>query len=258
MFTKWQEVEAWIRDNGLSSWSFRYDKPGEKSDDTQSEQKRSNRVAVLSDAFPGELDEKIMLTLRRLQCEKEHILYGLGRRGKENTGLLYCEVRLVDEVQQPGMTVPVSSPSQPILNEEQIVQRVRKECLFEFQQMRFEEDKKNFERERAEFESSKNSVVGALVHYFSPVVAAMGQKGVAGVDAAAPVVAQPVQPVQQLEVEENLEDELFTGEESDRLFELMARFKAVEPRFLELIESVVSMAERKDPTYDMAKGFLLK
>ena len=256
MFTQWSQVENWIRDNSLNSWRFCYERTGVNTDaNGEEKQTRSNRLAVLSDAFPGELDEKIALTKRRLLAEQNVVLYGYGKRGKENTGLLYCEVRLVDELQQPGIAPVSSIPSVPVFDEEKLAERIRKECMLEFENRQYQAERKAFEQERKAFEQEKASAMGMLVHHLSPVLAAMSQRRVAGVDAAAPVHAAPVQSI---EVEQEIEDELFTAEESDKLFELMARFKAVEPKYLELIESVVDLAERKDPTYDMAKGFLLK
>lgn len=255
MFTKWQQIEDWIRDNGLTSWRFLYDKTGTSVDtDGNATQTRSNRVAVISDAFPGELDEKLALTRRRLMSEVNQTLYGYGKRGKENTGLMYCEVRLVDELQQPG-TQPVSSvPAYPAFDIKELSERIRKEVKQEMELQRYEDERKNFEREKKEFEAEKASAIGMLIHHLSPVLSAMGQKRVAGLDAQEPVHAAPVQPIQTTE-----EDvEMFTENEADALFDLMARFKAVEPRYMELIERVVVMAESGDGTYEMAKGFLLK
>lgn len=254
MFTKWQQVENWIRDNGLISWRFTYDRTGMQSTDDGEKQTRSNRVAVLSDAFPGELEEKIALTKRRLMDESNQTLYGYGKRGKENTGLMYCEVRLVDEFQQPGAQA-VGSPSVPTFDEEKMIARIRKEVEMEFENQRYKDERKAFEAEKKEFEAAKGSAIGLLVKHLSPVLAAIsGNKRVAGVDAAEPVDAAPIHAVE----ENDHEDDLFTDKESDKLFELMARFKQVEPRYLELIERVVIMAESGDNTYDMAKGFLLK
>ena len=257
MFTKRQQVEEWIRDNGLTWWRFTLDETGvQTTADGQQEQKRSNKVIILSDAYPGGLDEKIALTLKRLMTETTHVLYGQGKRGKENTGLMYCEVRLVDELQQPG-TQPVSAiPSVPAFDEEKAIERIRKELKLEFENQQYQNERKQFEQERKQFEQEKASTIGALVHYFGPVIAAMaGNKRVAGLDAQAPVTAQPIQVASQDEV---IEDEVFTEDEQDKLFDLMARFKSVEPRYLELIERVVTMADSGDATYDMAKGFLLK
>lgn len=259
MFTKWQQVESWIRDNGLNSWRFSYDRTGTQVDgDGNTEQKRSNRMAVVSDYLPGDLDEKLALTRKRLVEESSQTLYGYGKRGKENTGQMYCEVRLVDEFQQPG-THPVSSvPAYPAFDIKEFSERIRKEVKQEMELQRYEDERKNFEREKKEFEAEKASAIGILVHHLSPVLSALGQKRVAGLDAHEPVHAAPIHAVEEEAAIEDEIQELFTDEESDKLLSLMARFKAVEPRYLELIESVVSMAERKDPTYDMAKGFLLK
>lgn len=254
MFTKWSQVENWIRDNGLTSWRFSYDKTGTQTTaDGEEKQVRSNRLAILSDAFPGDLEEKIALTKRRLIDENNQVLYGYGKRGKENTGLMYCEVRLVEEVQQPGTQAVSSVPQYPVFDEEKMMAKIRKEVQLEYENQRYQEERKAFEKERKEFEDEKKSAIGALVHFMSPVVGALMGKGVAGVDATAPVDAAPINPVV-----ESVEDvELFTEDEQGKLFDLMARFKAVEPRYLELIERVVTMAENGDKTYDMAKGFLL-
>lgn len=261
MFTQWSQVESWIRDNGLNSWRFCYDKTGTNiTADGEEKQTRSNRLAVLSDAFPGELEEKIALTKRRLIAENNVVLYGYGKRGKENTGQLYCEVRLVDELQQPGMAAPVSSvPSVPVFDEDKLAERIRKECMLEFENKQYQAEKKAFEQEKKAFQQEKESAIGMLVHYLAPVVSTLGQKRVAGVDATAPVVAEPVQPIhaEQEQIDEPV-NELFTEDEADKLFDLMARFKQVEPRYMELIEQVVTMAESGDSTYEMAKKFLLK
>lgn len=261
MFTKWQQVEEWIRDNSLTSWRFFYERTGSQSTEDGEKQIRSNRVAILSDAFPGELEEKIALTRRRLLAENNQTLYGYGKRGKENTGLMYCEVRLVDELQQPNAQA-VSSPAPiPSFDEKALADRIRGEVRLEYEKLRYEEQVRDFEtrkrqleeRER-DFEDKQSTAIGLLVHHLTPVITALTNKRVAGVDTEAPVEAQPIRAIEQ---DEQIE-ELFTDEEIDKLFQLMADFKQVEPRYLELIECVVTMAKNGDATYDMAKGFLLK
>lgn len=257
MFTKWSQVENWIRDNGLTSWRFSYDKTGtQTTSDGEEKQVRSNRLAILSDAFPGELEEKIALTKRRLIDENNQVLYGYGKRGKENTGQMYCEVRLVEEIQQPGTQAVSSVPQYPVFDEEKMMAKIRKEVQLEYENQRYQEERKAFEKERKEFEDEKKSAIGALVHFMSPVVSTLMGKGVAGVDSESPVQAPAISPI-HTEDSELEEVEIFTEKEQDKLFDLMARFKAVEPRYLELIERVVTMAENGDKTYDMAKGFLL-
>lgn len=214
-------------------------------------------MAIVSDYFPGSLDEKIALTHKRLIEESNQVLYGYGKRGKENTGLMYCEVRLVDELQQPSTQAVSSLPISAPFDEDKITERIRKQVQLEFENQRYQEERKQFEAEKKKFEEEKNSAVGFMVHHLSPVFAAIsGQKRVAGVDATVPVEAQPIRAVEADQDEEM--SEIFTDKESEQLFELMARFKAVEPQYIKLIENVVVMAEKHDPTYDMAKGFLLK
>lgn len=258
MFTKWSQVENWIRDNGLSSWRFAYDRTGDQENaNGETVQKRSNRIAILSDAFPGDIEEKIALTRRRLMDETNQTLYGYGRRGKENTGQMYCEVRLVDEFQQPGTQAVSSLPISAPFDEDKMMERIRKEVQLEYENQRYKDERKQFEADKKKFEEEKNSAIGTFARLMSPVVAAISgkqQSVCAGLDSNAPVEAQPIHAV---EPEDEFVD-VFTDEEYDELFSLMARFKAVEPRYIELIKSVVDMAERKDPTYDMAKGFLLK
>ena len=254
MFTKWSQVENWIRDNGLTSWRFSYDKTGtQTTQDGEERQVRSNRLAILSDAFPGELEEKIALTKRRLMDENNQVLYGYGKRGKENTGLMYCEVRLVEEVQQPGSQSVSAVPQYPSFDEEKMMAKIRKEVQLEYENQRYQEERKAFEKERKEFEDEKKTAIGALVHFMSPVVGALMGKGVAGVDSSAPVDAAPIHAVENI----GETDEIFTADEQEELFDLMTRFKAVEPRYLELIRRVVTMAETGDKTYEMAKNFLL-
>ena len=53
------------------------------------------------------------------------------------------------------------------------------------------------------------------------------------------------------------QQEIFTEQEADKLFDLMARFKQAEPQYMEMIEKVVAMAENGDATYKMAKSVLV-
>ena len=153
MFTKWQQVESWIRDNGLNSWRFSYDRTGSQTDsDGNTEQKRSNRMAIVSDYFPGSLDEKIALTHKRLIEESNQVLYGYGKRGKENTGLMYCEVRLVDELQQPSTQAVSSLPISAPFDEGKMMELIRKEVQLEYENQRYKEERKQFEADKKKFE----------------------------------------------------------------------------------------------------------
>lgn len=49
-----------------------------------------------------------------------------------------------------------------------------------------------------------------------------------------------------------------TNTNKERVDALIARFEAAEPEYIQLLESVVVMAEAGDATYKMAKNVLLK
>ena len=159
-----------------------------------------------------------------------------------------------------------------------------------FERERLDRELKELRDEKREFERVKNGAIGLIVQKFSPVVDALASRvaplpRVAGVDAEHPVHAQVIKPISEhqepeageraervepesgddlshdvriTEQPEVSEQEVFTDEESDELFALMARFKAVEPQYMDLLRAVVEMAENGDSTYTMAKGFLLK
>lgn len=258
MFTNWRQVEDWIRDNGLVWWRFTLDPPGSSSGPENGQtQTRSNKVVVLSDAFPGDLEEKLILTKKRLEVECNHVVYGQGKRGKENTGLMYCEVRLVDCYQQPG-THAVSSPSYPSFDKDELVQQIRKEVQLEFENQRYREERKAFETEKKAFEQEKNSTIGFVVQQLSPVITQLlGKKQVAGIDADAPVAVKPIQQTVENTNSDPNEDYPFTDEEADKMLDLMKRFKKVEPMYLDLLERVVVMAETGDKNYEFARKMLL-
>ena len=154
--------------------------------------------------------------------------------------------------------------------------------MTKFERERLEQERKELRDEKREFERVKNGAIGLVVQKFAPVVDALAGRlaplpRVAGVDAENPVHAQVIKPISEHKPEqEQPEDpeqpeqpeqqdpvagddqDVFTDEESDELFALMARFKAVEPQYMDLLRAVVQMAESGDSTYTMAKGFLLK
>ena len=136
------------------------------------------------------------------------------------------------------------------------------EIRAEYEKKEYERLRKELDDDRKRFEDEKASAMGALAHYFAPIGQALlgSRRMVAGVDAERPVHAAPIVAEEHTEGpdDEKQEEEIFTEEESDKLFELMARFKKAEPDYLKLITRVVEMAESGDGAYTAAKGFLLK
>lgn len=250
MFTKWSDIEAWIRDNGFTHWVFTKTKPSERDD-------KGNDKIVDSNYYSGDFEDKLAMTKKYLLFNGGHA-YGIAWKTPLNTnGGSICEVSIMDE---PAMSTQGVGNG---MDYEQMRNSIRKELQAEWEKHEYEKEKANLEKERKQFEAEKSSAIGLLANYLAPVAKALvTRKMVAGMDTDAPIEADPIPPIQartkeEPEKPEQAEDD-FTDEEIDELNELMARFKKVEPQYLQLIRRVVEMAESGDNTYTMAKGFLMK
>ena len=254
MFTSWDQVESWIRDNNFAHWIIYKTRPedGEKG----------NNIIADSKFYTGDEADKIAMTKKYLLLNGGRG-YGVGFATPNSTvGGVVCEIRLEDETAQPVNGAQGLGGYQSI---GELRDQITREIKAQIKAEQYEAEKKQFEKEKAEFEEEKKTAIGALVHYFAPIGQMLLEKRmmprVAGVDAEEPVHAAPIVTERHETPEdapEEPQDEPFTDEEAEQLMQLMVRFKAVEPDYLKLIQSVVEMAERNDPTYTMAKGFLVK
>lgn len=260
MFTKWQQVEDWILDNKFKRWVF-YKNDPEKNDE------RQNNKILDSNYWSEETqDEKLRLTKKYIEQWGSRA-YGLAfQNEKANSGGVQCIVYIEQQVQPI-----VQAPQAPVAGMggmgigsaeyEQLKAQIREQVETEFDKREYERKRKEFDEEKREFERDKNSAIGLMVGYLKPVISALGQKRVAGLDAEEDVRAErvaPVAPQEEPTAEEVQEEEVFTEEEGEKLFALMARFKQVEPDYMMLLERVVTMAETNDNMYQMARGMLLK
>ena len=265
MFTTWQQIEDWIKDNQFDHWIFSRSRIG-------SDEKFEKIVD--SDYYAGDYADKLAMTKKYLESNGG-ISYGYGyRKATGAKGATSCEAR-IEQYAQPANGV--GAIQAPVIDEAAIEKRIREQIEAKMAKERYEEERKNFEREKREFEKEKAGVWGVAIKYLSPIAAAMQQRAglshVAGTEE--PVTVDPIQPLhaarqddapeqaqiaEQAETEapENAEQSPFTDEEADELFELLARFKKAEPDYLPMIRKVVEMAEAGDNTYKMAKGFLIK
>ena len=249
MFTTWDQVRDWIKDNNFPHWCFYKNNPEERDN-------KDNDTIIDSNNFTvSDYQDKLDMTEKYLKMYGGKC-YGVGYKAPNaTTSGVVCEVRIQTVEQLPTQGVGGGNPSIGELTE-MITKQVRAEIEAE----NYRKDRENFTKEKAEFEAEKQSAIGALVHYFAPIGQMMLQKkfmrNVAGVDSNAPVVADPIQPIVTREPEEN--ESVFTDEEESEIYDLLSRFKKVEPEYLALLRSVVEMAEKNDPTYNMAKGFLVK
>lgn len=245
MLTTIEQVREWITDNGFKRWILYRDYG------------RTEKILDSAGLAVADLPDKIAMTEKYLRQEGGHA-YAAGATTNAKDDLnTTVEIRLAAEVQQ---TAGVGFMQQSI-DEDKIAARIEAKIRAEYEKKEYEKLRHDLDEERKRFEDEKASAMGALVHYFAPIGQAfLGQRRmVAGVDAQEPVHAAPIIPDGGAqENAEEQEQEIFTEEESDKLFDLMARFKKAEPDYLKLITRVVEMAESGDATYTMAKGFLLK
>lgn len=254
MLTTWDQVESWIRDNGLRRWIFFKEKP-------QGDKKDAQKIIDSSVFTVSDEADKIAMSEKYLRLSGGRAwAAGYGK----SDGEIVTEIRLADEAAPAAPTQGVSG--YPSIGEltETITKQVRAEMAVED----FKRREKDLEQREKDFNEKQNGVIGALVGVFAPYLPVMnqiaGMRKVAGVDASAPVKAQPIIPEEQPQETQEPEDvqepsawDAFTDEEGNEIIELMARFKAVEPNYLPMIRKVVEMAESGDKTYAMAKNFLI-
>lgn len=258
MFTSWDQVQSWIEDNGLNRWIFYTSRPSKGDDD------KADKV-LDSNNYGQDKEDKLAMTEKYLK------MYGQTAYGIGYPGQVVCTVRL-ESAAQPTQGVG----GQNIYNIGELTDQITKRVRAEIEAENMRKREADIERREREFEKEKQSALGAIVHYFAPIGQMMLQKKVgmpmvAGVDANEPVHAAPIIPdrkpqepgaEQEQENEQELVDmaneSVFTDEEEAKIYDLISRFKKVEPDYLKLIEAVVTMAENGDSTYTMAKGFLIK
>lgn len=267
MFTNWEQVKSWIEDNNLQHWVFYKTNPERRAD-------RANDTIIDSNYYASsDMQDKLAMTEKYMR-QYGGMLYGEGFKAPSaKVDGIYCEVRLENTQQQ--QVYGVGAPMQPQIDEAAIERRITEKIQAQYDRKEYERLRKDLDRERKEFEAQKNSAIGAIAHYFAPIGQALlaqktGMRNVAGfADAKNPVVhtariaapAAPEQPNAQEPEQDPAQEQsvwdAFTEEEGEQIGALMARFKAVEPDYLKLIEAVVAMAERNDPNYGLAKKFLV-
>ena len=258
LLTKWTDIEEWIKTNGFKRVVVRANdklaaSDGERMNDVLFD---SKNVTIAS------WDEKLQ-HLRWMLEHSDRKVYATGFQSENaGTGGMIAEMRL--ENAQPAMQMPVGMPGVGMIDEASIIERVRKEVRAEYEAAELDRKRKEFESERKEFMETKNGIMGLLVEYGKPILGAMAASGkrpmVAGVDQPGHTEADPIMPASGADVQEaeEVEESVFTDEEADEMYDLLARFKKVEPDYMQLLRSVVAMAESGNSMYGMARDMLMK
>lgn len=255
MFTSWDQVQSWIEDNNFARWIFYKNNPEGRED-------KATDIIIDSKNFTvSDFHDKLAMTEKYIRMYGAKV-YGVGYQSPEsNRNGVYCEVRIQEEQPQGAAGIGGGYPSIGELTET-ITKQVRAEI--EAENMRKREA--DLDKREKELQERENSAMGAIAHYLAPLgqmilQKKMGMPRVAGVDANEDVHAQIIahNPQEQdQELVDMANESNFTDEEEEKIYDLLSRFKKIEPKYMELIEAVVTMAENGDPTYNMAKGFLIK
>ena len=251
MLTTWDQVQEWITENGFKRWVLYKDSS-------------RNEKIIDSNAFTvSDQADKLTMTEKYLRLSGGRSYAAGAASGSQADLNVTADIRLQDDQAQPTNGIGGEMSIGELTRS--ITESVTKQIRAEMEAQKYKDERAAFEKEKKEFEEEKKSTIGALVHYFAPIGQMLLEKKVmprvAGVDAEEPVHAAPIvadRPDEAPAEKEEENESPFTDEEEAKIFDLMCRFKKIEPDYLSLLESVVKMAESGDATYTMAKGFLVK
>lgn len=247
MLTTFEQVKDWITDNGFKRWVLYKDSS------------KTEKIIDSANFTVSDMTDKLAMTEKYLRMAGGRALAAGAASNATSDLITTMQIQLENEQPTSGI-----SGNYPSIGE--LTETITKQVRAEIEVANMKQREKDLERREKEFEAEKQSALGAIVHYFAPIGQMLLEKKfgarVAGVDANEPVHAAPIVPDVEEAAEEQQEqpkeEEIFTDEEADKLFALMARFKKADPDYLIIIEKEVEMAEAKDSTYTMAKGFLIK
>lgn len=247
-FKNFSEVKEWIEDNKLVKYQFATGR-------MTAENKGENNLIFNYDQDESP-EENMRLLEKRLEAHAGQRLLGRGWRTMGAlVGGFSCEVQYNNPSYMQQFQGMIGAP-QAAYDKEEMVRDITEKLETRMRLQQLESERKNFERERKEFEDEKRSAIGAIIGYFAPVAQAwMAKQGLAKV-AGADVEAERITPVDA--APEQAPEEELTEDEQDKAYNLLLRFRKVEPDYLQLLESVVKMAENGDAMYTTAKSFLCK
>ena len=252
IFRDFAAVRDWVTTNKLCRYNFRAGRPN--SDD-----KNNFIFAYDEEASP---EENLQNLEAQLESQAGRHIWGIGWRKPNTTvGGIVCEVEYGKDDEQLAQIKRMLSGqgvgyAQPV-SEEQMEAKLTEKIMMKIRLEQMEKERKDFEKERKEFEAEKAGFIGVLIDKFGPVVSTYLQKQQLAKVAGTDVQAERITPVSDAPEEEADPNEL-PDEEATQAYELLKRFRMVEPNYLQLLESVVTMAENGNQMYITAKSLLLK
>ena len=150
MFTSWEQVETWIRDNNFAHWIISRNKPDEES--------KKNDLIVDSNYYTGDEADKIAMTQKYLLLNGGRG-YAVGYRTPNSTvGGVVAEIRLQSD-EQPSGTQGIGGG---YANIGELRESITREIRAQMKAEQYEAEKKQFEKEKAEFEADGVGCIGTL------------------------------------------------------------------------------------------------
>lgn len=253
MLTTFDQVRDWIIDNGFKRWILYKD--GLRQE-----------MIVDSAGFPStDMNTRLATTEKYLRYAGGHAYAVGGSNANKNEMNVCAEIQLAD-MQGAQPTQGVGGGGYPNIGElrSELTDAITKQIRAEMQVKDMERREREIEKREKEFAEKQNGVLGAIVGYLAPYIPALNKgleyRAVAGTEKKQDIIAGDTQePLHVQPIVPTEEESPFTEEEEERMYNVGVRFKKAEPEdWLDLLESVADMAEKKDPMYGTAKGFLLK
>lgn len=240
----------WITNNGLIRWSISTKESG--SDNA--------RIFESNPEASREAELERMRTVLELSTNANLYVFGAVKEGKTVGNFSERWNNIPDGEAVAGLP-PVQQVQQPVVVEgtitkEELEIRIKKaieEYQFKLDKIKFEEEKKEFRAEKKEFDDFKNGAIGQIIErampYLGKIMPLKPQQPVAAVAGVGNTVvnAVPVQPVAAQGKTGGVE-EVFTDEEGDKLYELMAKYKEFDrDNYLQVLEKLVTIATEGKP-----------
>lgn len=240
----------WITNNGLIRWSISTKESG--SDNA--------RIFESNPEASREAELERMRTVLELSTNANLYVFGAIKEGKTVGNFSERWNNIPDGEAVAGLP-PVQQVQQPVVVEgtitkEELEIRIKKaieEYQFKLDKIKFEEEKKEFRAEKKEFDDFKNGAIGQIIErampYLGKIMPLKSQHPVAAVAGVGDTVvnAVPVQPVAAQGKTGGVE-EVFTDEEGDKLYELMAKYKEFDrDNYLQVLEKLVTIATEGKP-----------
>lgn len=237
----------WLDLNKIDTWDL-----------STTRDKTQNAMIFKSDPEqPREREQNRMI--EQLGLSENAIIYVSGKCGKATTGQF-------SETWENKSGTTASVPAQPVNgiagpNMDELEKRIQlavEKTNFEWEKKMFEKQQKEFNQAKKEFDNDRNGIIGILVEKAAPILGTFmnkmipAQPQVAGLNdtiKASPIAADG-------ETTEQSDDiNVFDDAEADKLFDLCARLKAVDPDYLAIIEKIVAFAESENPVSYMGMKF---